>query len=140
MASPNNISKYPKELYGTSIYGSWYNMKTRCNNPKSTNYKQWGGRGIKVCDEWNLFAGFLKDMQDSYFQGASIERIDNDGNYCKENCKWATRKEQCRNRGNNLFIKGKTLSEWSEILGVKRSTLAQRYYVYNWSVDKCLAV
>jgi hypothetical protein len=71
-------------------------------------------------------------------QGKSLDRIDNDKGYSKENCRWASRAVQARNRTNTNFVLGKTFSEWSKILGIKRSTLAQRFYVYGWSVDKTL--
>ena len=126
---------YKHGYFGTPTYKSWSEMIYRCN---TKGKKYWHDRGIKVCDEWSEFTNFLNDMGDRPIN-MSIDRIDNDKGYFKENCRWTTQKEQCRNKSNNLLLKGKTLSEWSEILGVKRSTLAQRYYVYNWSVDRVLS-
>jgi len=141
MGRNNKASNYDKSLYQTPIYRSWYNMKTRCLNPKSTNYKKWGGRGILVCNEWMTFEGFLRDMMSSYISGYQIDRIDNNGNYEPSNCRWAGRKTQCRNRSNNthLTLGGvtKTLAEWTEISGLKSSTFRQRLYVYKWPLNEC---
>lgn len=113
-------------------------MKTRCTNEKVNCFKNYGGRGINFCDKWETFGGFFDDMYLSYKDNLTLERVDNNGNYSKENCRWATKKEQARNRRTTNLIRGKTLAEWSEILGIKRSTLAQRFYVYGWSVDRVL--
>lgn len=121
------------------LYGRWCQIKGRCNNPNHSRYIDYGGRGITYCDKWETFEGFLDDMESSYQRGLSIDRINNDKGYSKENCRWATQKEQSRNTRQNRLFKGKTLVEWSELLGIKRSTLAQRVYVYGWSVDRALS-
>lgn len=126
---------YKHGYYGTHTYKCWSEMVYRC---KKSGKKYWFEKGIVVCDRWKKFKNFLEDMGEGA-KNLSIDRIDNSKGYCKENCRWATSTQQARNRGNNKILNGKTLSEWSEILGVKRSTLAQRYYVYGWSVDKVLS-
>jgi len=114
-------------------------MKARCSNPKVKEFHNYGGRGIAVCDKWLKLRGFLEDMQPSYSSGLTLDRIDVDGNYCKENCRWVSRGEQQRNRRNNRRFKGKLLVEWAEELGIKRSTLAMRIYCYKWPVERALS-
>lgn len=82
----------------TLIYGVWGTMKGRCLNPDDHKYKDYGGRGIKICDDWLMFENFIKDMEVGYKKGLSIDRIDVNGNYDKLNCRWATPKEQANNK------------------------------------------
>lgn len=127
-----------KETYERKpLSQTWYDMVRRCTNPKRPDWKNYGGRGIRCF--WNSYDSFTADMLPSYKKGLTLDRIDVNGHYEKNNCRWISKAEQSRNRRNNLRIKGKLLSEWSKLLGIERSTLAQRYYVYGWSVDKVLS-
>jgi len=114
-------------MVGHPLYSVWTGMKSRCSNP---NNKSYGGRGIKVCPEWNDFSSFFRDMERGYEAGLSIERVDNNGDYCKANCIWATDKTQSRNRTTSRLITASgiimPLCEWSEILGISRSTINSR--------------
>lgn len=117
------------EKYRT--YTIWQAMKRRCYLETDKNYHRYGGRGIKVCDRWlDSFESFLEDMGIPDDIGLQIDRINNDGNYEPSNCRWATRFEQARNKSNSRIVehngKSLTISQWEEITGVKRETIAQR--------------
>lgn len=111
-------------------YSSWANMLTRCYNPKGTEYENYGGRGITVCDRWRKsFSAFIQDMGPRP-EGASIERKNNNGNYEPDNCVWANRHEQAHNKRNNynITLSGvtKTKEEWCRHFGVTRQTINRR--------------
>ena len=126
----------------TPIYNSWRGMKRRCQHKDDPKYIYWGGRGITFDPKWLSFEKFKEDMGASYQKGLCLDRINNDGNYCKENCRWATGVEQNRNRRTNRWVtfNGKTqlLIDWAQEIGVKKSTLYQRFYVYKWPLNKTL--
>ena len=88
----------------TPEYNSWQGMKNRCFNSNDKRYSDWGGRGISVCDRWLNFENFFADMGLKPSPDHSIDRIDNNGDYSAENCKWSTRVEQANNKSNNRFI------------------------------------
>lgn len=114
------------------LHRIWANMKQRCYNPKTRDYKNYGGRGISICDEWkdSFEQFFYWAMSNGYKNGLTIERRDNNGNYCPENCKWIVRSEQQRNtrRNRRFVVQGKefTLTELCRIYGQPRSTIASR--------------
>lgn len=124
--------QYLHGLYGTRLNVIWNGMMQRCHNSNivSDKWKSYGGRGIKVCDRWHIFANFNEDMKASYKDGLSLDRIDNNGHYCKENCRWATMNEQANNRRNNNTItyRGQTLSisKWAVRTGLSWSTIDRR--------------
>ncbi len=120
----HGLSKLP-------IYRVWSGMVTRCYNEKHDSYKWYGLRGIKMCDEWkNDFMQFYKDMNDGYRPNLELDRIDVNGNYCKENCRWATVKENQNNKRSNVYItfngKTKTMKEWSEYYDVNYQSVHER--------------
>ena len=111
-------------------YHCWEHMTQRCNNPSNPSYPDYGGRGIKVCDRWLYsFANFLEDMGPRPL-GMTLDRKDNDGDYCKENCRWATSREQNNNRRDNVWIEyngeTRTISQWARHLGIHANTLWNR--------------
>lgn len=128
------------------IYSIWNRMKDRCNNPKSDRYSFYGGRGIKVCDEWNNdFAVFFEwAIASGYRDDLTIDRIETDGNYEPGNCRWVTVKEQANNRRSNhrLTHNGEThtIAEWAEITGLSYDTIKQRISKLHWSVEEALTV
>lgn len=113
----------------TKIHHAWYTMLQRCDNPKATGYYNYGGRGIRVCLEWYDFAQFYADMGDRP-SGHCLDRIDNDGNYCKENCRWVTHRQNHNNKRTNKPIthngQTKTGAEWGRLLGIPKSTIRNR--------------
>lgn len=126
-----NLKGRTHNMDGTPLYNVWLNMRQRTTNKKSTHYARYGGRGIKVCERWNRFENFLEDMGSTYKEGLTIDRYpDNNGDYSKENCRWATMAQQNRNKSSNRIIiyKGKAmcLAEWAKELGMNYGMLNSR--------------
>jgi hypothetical protein len=111
-------------------YNVWVGMKSRCYNKNSLKYPSYGARGIKVCDRWKEFNNFYDDMFIGYKKGLTLDRINNNGNYEIENCRWTIPKVQANNTRRNKYIEHNgiknTLTEWSKILGVSHSFLQRR--------------
>lgn len=111
-------------------YMVWVRMRRRCENPDSQDYSNYGGRGIKVCGRWSSFQNFIDDMGPRPDKGYSIDRIDNDGPYSPENCRWATVKQQNRNKRSikKIEIDGviRGLGEWAEVSGTNLETIRSR--------------
>ena len=122
-------------------YYSWASMRTRCQNKNCEAYPSYGGRGISVHATWNDFPTFLRDMG-SRPNGASLERIDNDGNYEPGNCRWASRADQSNNRRSNSFYehdgKRMTLSQWAAFSNIAYNTLHARVVRFKWDFSKAL--
>ena len=108
-------------------------MKNRCFDINDKRYERYGGRGITICDEWknNFLAFYQWAMANGYDENLTIDRINNDGNYCPQNCRWATAKEQANNRSTNVHYKignvTKLLSEWCELFGLNFNTILARF-------------
>jgi len=132
-------------LAKTPIHRIWTDMRQRCSNPRHHAYKNYGGRGVKVCERWNVFENFLADIgANRPSRKYSLDRIDNNGPYSPENCRWASRTEQANNTTKSRFLEWngqrKTVSEWCRLIGIKQSTLNARLNYYGWSVEKSLTV
>lgn len=129
-------------LSNTPLWNSWRNMISRTTNTKDKNYSYYGGRGISVCAEWReSFEAFVRDMGPSHEAGLTLDRINVDGNYEPENCRWATPLEQGRNKRNNrlLTFNGRTmpLSEWAENVGIDHTVIRSRLRI-GWPVERAL--
>ena len=130
----------------TRLYRIWQQMKNRCNNTKTGRYPDYGGRGIEVCNEWlNDFQEFWDwSMAHGYADDLSIDRINNDGNYTPDNCRWATSLIQANNSRHCRMLEfngeSHSVSEWSRITGIPRHTISNRINTYGWPVEKALTV
>lgn len=125
-------------------YNSWCGIIQRCCNPKNPNFKEYGSRGITVSDNWkNDFTAFLLDMGERPARGYTVERINNNGPYCKDNCRWATRAEQSLNQRSNRWLdfqgEKKTLSEWAAVTGKGKWWIAYRLDKLKMPSDEVLS-
>ena len=132
----------------TRFYIIWRNMKSRCNDIDDLNY---GGRDIKICDKWQKFENFRDNMYKNYLnhvkrfgkKDTTIDRINNNGNYELNNCRWATYKEQGNNKRNNKFINYNNtklnISRWENKLAFKSGTLYNRIFKYGWNIEKAFS-
>lgn len=129
----NLTANHSHKQSGTRIYHTWQGIKRRCENPNDARYLRYGGRGIKVCDEWkHSFEAFWEwALKNGYKDNLTIDRINNDGDYCPDNCRWADTETQCNNRESNIKIKigntTKSLLEWCKIFDVDYSAVHARY-------------
>ena len=125
----------------SSTHSCWTELNARCRNTKHRQWRQYGGRGIRVCERWRKFENFLADMGERP-EGMTLDRINNDGNYEPGNCRWATQAAQTRNYSRNHMLthRGLTLcmTEWAELLGITRSAIWQRLK-RGWSVERALS-
>ena len=151
LKSENTIAynKTAKKKHGgrnERLYRIWRSMKERCFCETSKDYNNWGGRGIVVCDEWkDDYAEFRNwALANGYEDDLTIDRIDVDGNYCPQNCRWVDWRTQSSNRQTTMrfAVNGeiKTLPELADEYGIKYTTLYQRVCKYHWSIEKALSV
>ena len=130
-------------MKNTSEYATWGNMKARCINERSKDYYLYGARGITVCDRWlNSFEDFILDMGMKPSEKHSIDRINVNGNYEPENCRWATVEEQANNRRNNHWIlfngQTKTITQWAKHLNISQASLYER--LTKWTLHDALTI
>lgn len=132
-------TKYHTPTHGltdSKIYSCWASMKNRCVSPNHSSYKNYGGKGIKVCERWKNFENFYTDMGDPPFKRASLERINNLEGYNPDNVRWATYKEQARNKCSNVFLtwgnKTLCLADWAIFLSIDRGTTSRR--LQKWGI------
>lgn len=143
-APKGNKNHFRHGLSHTRIDNIYKGMLSRCYHPTNIRYKNYGGRGIKICDEWlnNKERFFEWAFSNGYEPSLSIDRVDVNGNYTPQNCRWATSKEQSLNRQNTkrYELDGRclTLSEWSKITGIKKATLWARINIYGWNIERAL--
>lgn len=126
-----------------AIWWIWQGMKQRCQNPSNRSYDRYGGRGIQVCDRWlESFEAFLEDMGERPSPAHQVDRIDNEGDYCKSNCRWSTAREQSENRRNTRLFEYNgekmTLTRWAEKTDIKLSTISMRIYKLGWTIEEAL--
>lgn len=140
--SGNKHPNYNHGMAGSKPYQIWNWMMTRCNNPKNNNFLRYGAKGIKVSKEWEKFVNFWSDMENTYFDGASLERIDNKLGYSKENCKWITKAEQAKNKSTvDIYeYNGEKLCsmDWDKKMGFRLGTINHRIKTNKWSFEKAL--
>lgn len=136
-------SGIPNSKHGmsnTPTYETYRAMRKRCESKNDIEYPNYGGRGITVCEGWETFDGFFADMGVRP-KGETLDRLDTDGNYCKENCRWSTPKEQAMNRRNSvtLTVDGveKHITEWADISGVRWETIKGRIS-HGWDIEKAI--
>ena len=127
----------------TRLYIAWQHMKQRCRNTQNDRYKYYGGRGISICDDWMQFEPFEQwALSNGYEDELTIDRIDVNGDYCPENCRWVTWETQQNNKRNNNIIEAfgekRTLAEWSKISGVNRTTIQKRINVCGQTPEKAM--
>ena len=135
--------KKTQPFYGTRLYKIWANIKTRCTNSKYIRFEDYGGRGIKLCEEWENFNNFKNwALSHNYSNSLQIDRIDNNGNYEPSNCHWVTSHKNSRNKRNNLFFtyNGKTLclKDWALELNIDYMLLYCRIITRKWSFEEAI--
>jgi len=139
----NNPAEIKHNMYRTRLYGIWNSMKHRCHNPNDLNYRYYGGKGIKVCEEWQEFISFMEwASTNGYDETLTLDRKDYNGNYEPTNCRWVTIQEQQYNKSNNHLItyngKTQTLTEWAKEREIKQTTLDARINRSRWDVGRAL--
>jgi hypothetical protein len=130
-------------MWNIPEYTVWQQVKDRCLNPNSQKYRRYAGRGIQICERWSVsFVHFYEDMGPRPSPKHSLDRIDNDGDYHKDNCRWTTSIVQTNNRSDNVFLvfngRRQTLANWSRELGFKPGLIRLRLNRGKWTVREAL--
>lgn len=147
MAQKGNKNVVKHGLSNTRLHKIWHSMYCRCYYPTTNQYKNYGGRGIKVCEEWKHTEGFINfynwAINNGYKENLTLDRIDNNKGYCPENCRWKTPKEQSNNRRNNVCYtfngETKTSKQWCELYNVSQTTLLDRLK-RGWTLEQALTI
>lgn len=139
-----DLQRERKTVKSERLYHIWASMKQRCKNPNNHKYNDYGGRGITVCNEWEVFDNFYNwSVDNGYKEGLTIDRIDNDKGYSPDNCRWATQTEQARNKRNTIFLEldgeRKPLPEWADEKNIPSSVIRKRLKM-GWSVNEALNI
>ena len=133
---------HQENIQRRGLYNAWSAMKARCNRETSSQYKDYGGRGITYHPQWEGFAGFRQDMAPTYQKGMTLDRIDVNGNYTSDNCRWATRKEQNNNKRKHIMVNYQgekmTLAQYADQKGLNFGSLRSRYY-RGMSIEKVMS-
>ena len=137
---PRLNEKYWKNYHKHPMYKCWHSIIQRYTQPKQASYKNYGGRGVKVCDRWMDFRNFIIDLHDVFHLDLQIDRINNEGDYEPTNVRFVTPSENCRNRRSNKMITlngvTKCFQDWCNELGLKRGTVKERIRKYGWTVEQ----
>ena len=137
---PNQDVELDAKRVKAKLHNVFRAMHNRCENSNDQRYHRYGARGVKVCDEWSTFQSFYNwALSNGYAEGLTIDRIENDKDYTPDNCRWVSNEVQARNKEDTVRVEvngeSHTLEEWATITGMKRATLANRYYS-GWDADR----
>lgn len=147
MGYKGNKNSVKHGLSKTRLHRIWHSMYCRCYYSSTNQYKNYGGKGIKVCEEWKHIEGFINfynwAIKNGYEENLTLDRIDNDKDYCPSNCRWKTPKEQSNHRTNNVHYtfngETKTSKQWCEIYNVSQTTLLDRLK-RGWTLEQALTI
>lgn len=147
MAQKGNKNAVKHGLSNTRLHKIWHSMYCRCYYKSTNQYKNYGGRGIKVCEEWKHMQGFINfynwAISNGYKETLTLDRINNNKGYCPSNCRWITPKEQSNNRRNNVYYtfngETKTSKQWCELYNISPTTLSDRLK-RGWTLEQALTI
>lgn len=147
MGYKGNKNSVKHGLSKTRLHRIWHSMYCRCYYPTTNQYKNYGGKGIKVCEEWKHIEGFVNfynwAKKNGYEENLTLDRIDNNKDYCPSNCRWITLKQQSNHRTNNVYYtfngETKTSKQWCEIFNISQTTLLDRLK-RGWTLEQALTI